>query len=225
MQTTPWKFIETATVATLVTAGLLGLANAQEGRATSATTKRHRFEVVFSKTGLKLYPYGPDRKALDASRLSGSATFYHPSSPRPWFDRPLRVAAATSPGLPPTSLDLNIDLSRVPTTGVKVMFQVAGLPDPAEPNATFTVPFVPGDTAELAVTKASQADERAIAAQKVCPVSREELGSMGTPIKVARGDRSVFLCCQGCVKTVLADPDKYLGRPAAKADAKPARTP
>src|SRR5436309_2445583 len=72
-----------------------------------------------------------------------------------------------------------------------------------------------GGAGALAITKATRADDKAIAAQKVCPVSGEELGSMGTPIKVTRGSRSIFLCCQGCVKQIQADPDKYLGPVAA----------
>ena len=34
---------------------------------------------------------------------------------------------------------------------------------------------------------------------------------MGGPLKVTRGDRSVFLCCKSCLKDLRADPDKYLG--------------
>ena len=95
---------------------------------------------------------------------------------------------------------------------------MSGLPDPAERVASFTVPFAPSDGGQVAFAKATKADEKAIAAQKVCPVSREELGSMGTPIKVTRGGSSVFLCCAACLKKVQADPDKYLG-PAVQAAA------
>lgn len=45
----------------------------------------------------------------------------------------------------------------------------------------------------------SLADREAAAAQKMCPVSDQELGSMGTPIKVVVEGRDVFVCCQGCV--------------------------
>jgi hypothetical protein len=34
---------------------------------------------------------------------------------------------------------------------------------------------------------------------------------MGTPIKVTRGDRAIFLCCQSWVKRIQANPDQYLG--------------
>ena len=53
-------------------------------------------------------------------------------------------------------------------------------------------------------------DEALIAAQKTCPVSGEELGSMGTPLKMTVGDKAVFLCCKGCVKAFNKDPQKYL---------------
>lgn len=42
-------------------------------------------------------------------------------------------------------------------------------------------------------------DREAAIAQKTCPVSDQELGSMGTPIKVVVEGREVFVCCQGCV--------------------------
>ena len=68
---------------------------------------------------------------------------------------------------------------------------------------------------ELVVAQATQADQPAIDALKVCPVSHEELGSMGPPLKVSRGGKSTFLCCKGCLKEVRADPDKFLGASAA----------
>jgi hypothetical protein len=69
--------------------------------------------------------------------------------------------------------------------------------------------------AAITTAKATNADQKAIDAQKTCPVSGEGLGSMGTPIKVMRGERSVFLCCPQCVRKVEAEPDKFLGTTAA----------
>ena len=46
--------------------------------------------------------------------------------------------------------------------------------------------------------------------QGICPVTREPLGSMGTPINVQVGDRAIYVCCQGCVSTLMEDPMKYL---------------
>ena len=36
--------------------------------------------------------------------------------------------------------------------------------------------------------------------QKICPVSGQQLGAHGPPIKVAIGQEEVFLCCKGCLK-------------------------
>jgi hypothetical protein len=46
----------------------------------------------------------------------------------------------------------------------------------------------------------SVTDRLLIAAQKICPVTGEELGSMGTPVKVMVGEEAAFLCCAGCTK-------------------------
>jgi len=58
----------------------------------------------------------------------------------------------------------------------------------------------------------SDADRAAALAQKVCPVSDQALGSMGTPIKVTVKGRDVFLCCAGCKNQLLEDPDTFLAK-------------
>src|SRR5262249_28624929 len=106
----------------------------------------------------------------------------------------------------------------------KVAFKISGLPDPAEPAAEFTAPVrftAPARSAApmtLAFSVATKADEEAIAAQRVCKVSGEDLGSMGVPIKATRGASSTFLCCRGCMAKVQANPDRFLG-----ANAEPAK--
>jgi hypothetical protein len=72
----------------------------------------------------------------------------------------------------------------------------------------------PGATDEVAAALAELSDEdRALAEkQKICLVSDEPLGSMGTPIKVTVNGRDVFLCCAGCKKPLEDDPDKYLAK-------------
>lgn len=202
----------------------VGVSGAQEGQSTVGPhsgrlqrTGHSQFEAVFATTGVNVFPYGMDGKPLDVSKLSAKATFYHPSSPQPWFSRPL--TAATGTGQRPQSLDCPINLGRVPASGAKVSFEFGGLPDPAEPTASFTVPFAltqlpaAARPAPPAITyaRATQADQAAINAQRVCPISGKSLGAMGGPIKVTRGDRSVFLCCQGCLGKVTANPGQYLG--------------
>jgi hypothetical protein len=108
---------------------------------------QHQFEVFFFPTGVRVYPQGPAGEPLDVSRTTATATFYHPNSPRPWFLRPLAPEAAAA-GRAPTSLEHAIGLTNVPPRGVRVTFEVTGLPGPAGSTATFTVPFefVPAPT-------------------------------------------------------------------------------
>ena len=46
----------------------------------------------------------------------------------------------------------------------------------------------------------SNRDQLKMAIQKVCPVSGNQLGSMGDPIKVKAGGMDLFVCCEGCKK-------------------------
>jgi len=48
-----------------------------------------------------------------------------------------------------------------------------------------------------------------------CPVSGEELGSMGEPVDVLYGVQLVRLCCKGCVKAFHKDPNASLAKIAA----------
>ena len=59
----------------------------------------------------------------------------------------------------------------------------------------------------------SPEDQRLVKAQDFCPVMPDKrLGVMGTPIKVMVKDQPVFLCCKGCRRKALADPDKTLAK-------------
>jgi Cu(I)/Ag(I) efflux system membrane fusion protein len=55
-----------------------------------------------------------------------------------------------------------------------------------------------------------ESDEQLMARQKICPVSGDELGTMGPPVKMEIKGRTVFLCCPACKDKILAEPDKYL---------------
>ena len=110
-----------------------------------ATTPQHQFEVFFYPTGVRVFPRTTAGQPVDTSRATGTATFYHPNSPRPWFSRPL----GGTPGQA-GSLDLAIGLGNAPAAGARVTFEVTGLADASESQATFTVPleFVPRPTAQ-----------------------------------------------------------------------------
>jgi hypothetical protein len=215
------------TFTTAIILGLAGIASADEGHKHGAPlhggkvamTKEYHFEVVFAKDGLKVFPRSHEDQPVDASRLTGTATFYHPNSPKPWFERKL-TATAAGPGKLVSSIGTAIDLSKVPSSGAKAEFKIEGLPEAAETAASFTVPVAMPSTREIVAVKATKADEKAVAALKSCPVSKEDLDSMGGPLKVTRGDKSTFICCKGCLKELQTNPDKYFGAQASAPVAK-----
>ena len=58
-------------------------------------------------------------------------------------------------------------------------------------------------------------DRKLAEAQKWCAVDDDSrLGSMDPPFKVMVKGEPVFLCCGGCQKRALADPDKTLAKVA-----------
>jgi YHS domain-containing protein len=88
----------------------------------------------------------------------------------------------------------------------------------ASKTATNTAPAAKDTTVAVpeGFEQLSEADRAAALAQKICPVSGDKLGEMGTPFKVIVKGREVFLCCPSCKDDLMKDPDKYL----AKLDAK-----
>ena len=64
----------------------------------------------------------------------------------------------------------------------------------------------------ISVATASSADDAAIQAQRLCPVSHQPLGDHGRPAKITVDGQSVFVCCNACVDPVKEDPDLYLAR-------------
>lgn len=98
----------------------------------------------------------------------------------------------------------------------------AGCAQDAAPTATGTSQPA-ASTAAAGPAKLSAEDQALADKQKVCPVTDGDLGSMGTPIKVMVKDRPVFICCDHCKESLLADPDKFLAKLDAAAEpAKPA---
>ena len=60
-------------------------------------------------------------------------------------------------------------------------------------------------------------------AQQYCPILTDNrLGSMGEPVKVIVDGQPVFLCCSGCKKGALANPQATLAKVAELKRRKPA---
>jgi YHS domain-containing protein len=98
---------------------------------------------------------------------------------------------------------------------------VTTTPAPTDGAATDTVSpeIIAASEITAAMAELDEADRTAALAQKICPVSDEPLGSMGTPLKIDVAGRTVFICCEGCRDSLLKEPEKFLAKldtPAAK---------
>jgi len=90
--------------------------------------------------------------------------------------------------------------------------QMAGKPSLIDPTKAKPVKTDDGKSEKIvaALAKLSDEDRTLAEKQKICPVTKQPLGSMGTPPKVDVGGKPIFICCKGCEKRLLDDPDKYL---------------
>jgi len=108
---------------------------------TIASAEGHRFEVFFYPTGVRLFLLDAAGNPVDASRLTGHATFFHPNAPdKPWFSRPLQPDMTTPEHLP-ASLVVSVGLESAPRNGVVVDFEVIGLESKTSSTAEFKVPL------------------------------------------------------------------------------------
>ena len=80
-------------------------------------------------------------------------------------------------------------------------------------QASTTAEPVDETKVQAALAKLDAADRKLAEAQRFCAVDNEErLGAMGTPFKLMVSGQPVFLCCKGCSKDALANPEKTLAR-------------
>lgn len=67
-----------------------------------------------------------------------------------------------------------------------------------------------GEPVRPNVYKVTAADAPYIAAQNKCPVMDEPLDGMGGPYRVNANGKAIYICCPGCAKKIVAQPQKYL---------------
>lgn len=66
-----------------------------------------------------------------------------------------------------------------------------------------------------ALAKLSETDRHLAREQRFCPVlTKSRLGSMGVPVRLVIEDQPVFVCCAGCKKDALSNPEATLAKVA-----------
>jgi hypothetical protein len=99
--------------------------------------------------------------------------------------------------------------------------------DDAPPAATTAETTENAADAEIekALANLSPEDRELVVLMKDCPVSGEPLGSMGEPIKITKGGKSLFICCEGCREAAEKNFDDLIAKIEAKKAAAPASEP
>jgi len=178
-------------------------------------------ETLVRPSGIRVYFYTAGGQPIDMHGGRGVAIVSVEGEPK-------RYRYALMP-VGDQSLATNMDLSRLAGKQVVVDFQFAGV-DAIESgrlayrnlssvtterplaSATMLAETVAAGTEEVKphVYKVTKDDAQFIAAQKICPVMEESLLAMGGPLKVDAGGKAIYICCAGCAKLILANPDKYV---------------
>ena len=172
-------------------------------------------EAVYQPRETRVYLYDPSMRPVGARGVQGRAVMQVRGHAQP-FRFELKYVAPPAASPQQDYLVAVADVSRVRDGDMTVTFQLTNLPDPRQPQATFTQTFALSKIApRVTVAAVTQADRAAIARQKVCVVSGGKLGSMGAPIKVLIGDRAVYLCCKGCIGKIQKNPEAYLPKATA----------
>jgi YHS domain-containing protein len=157
-------------------------------------------ETVIELGGLRVFVYDQQGQPVELNRVRGLATLQVEGDAKRYrYDLFPEIGQDQSAA----SLAVAVDLSRMAGRKVSIDYQLIGLPGTERRPAKFTA------VSQMPLTEAQQlaAD---IESQRVCPVSGKALGSMGNPVAVALGNQTLYVCCQGCVAAVEAEPAKYL---------------
>lgn len=160
------------------------------------TSGGFQFEVTFADRSVEILAFDQAGAPVQLRDVRGRVVFALPGDRRIYrYD-----LYAPAPNAEKSNrLYLALDLSHVPDRGVSVEIVLNGLDQkPVE----FALPF----------QRTLSLEQIAILRQRVCPVSGKLLGSMGQPPKVTIDKHDVFVCCQGCIRTMQERPELYLSK-------------
>jgi hypothetical protein len=153
---------------------------------------------------------GPNRRRSDSSNYGNAMPQFRPTDDRPRyspFDRRSRTVdcgcAICDPNTPCSSGNCQSQNCTEFGQG-----HVSGRSDgfPSNPPARIQPTW---NDRPLRYTPRPQAP-----VQKLCPVTGDELDSMGSPIAVNVLGKRIYVCCDSCVTAVRRSPQKYLQKVA-----------
>ena len=169
---------------------------------------RVRVETLVDHAGLRFWLTDADGRALPTDRVRGVVALRVEGSEKRYrYD----LAPTRDRDGRPEPLALPLNLGKVAGRRVAVAVRLDGVPG-AGPDGVVVrqTTRIVAPPAVGRPVRATAADREASYDQAVCPVEDRRLGATGTPWKVPVGGRTVFVCCENCVRDVRADPAAYL---------------
>jgi Cu(I)/Ag(I) efflux system membrane fusion protein len=120
------------------------------------------------------------------------------------------TVAFIDPALDPTTRTVNVryDLGNPDGRLRPGMFTRVTLRTPVSEMPAFRERFAQRPAARPATVR--RANFTTPAEQKICPVTGNELGTMGDPVPVNLASGQVWICCEGCQTPLKEQPGKYL---------------
>ena len=106
-------------------------------------------------------------------------------------------------------------LCLIAATACGLAFSLVGCTGaPGDPSADHSTGSKVDQEQASSLAKLSDEDRLSATAQGYCAVASKPLGSMGAPLKLSIKDQTIWVCCNGCEKKALSNPEQTLAKVA-----------
>lgn len=174
-------------------------------------TKEFCFEVVYRPTETRIYLYDHSQEHLSMRGVSGQATMQIRGNDQ--VKQFSTKYVAPKPAGTHDYLSVPVDVRRMRDGDMKMTFVLKNLPSATEPVISFTQTIALSKSKSMVtVVPLTDLDRGGVARQAVCPVLGTKLGSHGAPIKLLVANQTLYVCCEGCIAKVKAEPRMYVAK-------------
>jgi len=180
------------------------------------STETNRFEIVFMPLQTRVYVYDRLVKPLSAQEIQVQMSLIMPG------ERTARKISfqliPIQPGVEQEYLVANLDIGPLKGKETAITVEISNLPNRKQPTVSFT-PMLTDEKIRPYVAQVLpvKTDAEGVMRQRTCPVSGDVLGTKGPVVKLLIADAPLYLCCEGCIKAVRDEPEKYFPRQPAAA--------
>ena len=179
-------------------------------------TEAVQYEIVYMPLQTRIYLFDNKLKSLSARDVHVQMSLTLPSESNP-RRIPFQYVATPSVAGEQDYVVAVFDMRQLRARETPITFEFSGLPDRKHPTASFTPVFSPSKIRPfVARVLLTHTDRDGVMRQRVCPVSRQVLGTRGPIIKLYLADVPLYVSGEDCIAAVEQAPEKYVRRPTAQ---------